>query len=701
MTLLKFSFDRFTGTNTPRNYSSDVRIIDPDQGADRNVRIWMNHPLRYRGETFYQSDFNHATEHGTVLSVVHNPGWLIPYISCSMVALGMLIHFGMTLMEFFRKRAVVATTPAKGAKQKSPLAPSRQPLQKRPSLWFPGIATACCVIFLLSTASPDKQQGNYDLAGFGRVPVSFEGRVMPLDSLARNSLKVISGKSDLMVDDKNQPATWWLLNTMAKPDAAADFQVVRIDLTEILSNLNLDTNRKRFSVKEIMDHRDVLEKQANLATQVDTKKRDLYQRKILELIEHLNLFFRIAQTDELYLAPPVNAGEQWKTVTVALDESKTDRSQTNPGVRSVLTMLSAYHDDNSDLFNSTASDYASWLGVHTPETVNKVGFELIFNHAQPFISAMGLYILIFLMVCCSWMFWGPTLQRTAFWLLVVTLIFHTLGLAARIYIQGRPPVTNLYSCAIFVAWGVGMMCLGLELIYRNSIGTLMASLIGSLSLILAQNLTGFAEHGDTMQMMQAVLDTNFWLATHVVVVSLGYAATILAGFLAIGYVIAGIFTTKLQGEGAKTMARMVYGIICFAMLFSFVGTILGGIWADQSWGRFWGWDPKENGAVLVVFWNALILHSRWGGLVKTRGVMNLAIFGNVVTGWSFIGTNMLGVGLHSYGFMDSAVFWLILYVAAMLALIGLGSLPLSLWRSFREERDTRAGGFPVGASATV
>ena len=144
------------------------------------------------------------------------------------------------------------------------------------------------------------------------MPVSYEGRVMPLDSLARNSLRIISGKSDLEVDGKTQPATWWLLNTMAKPDDAADFPVVRIDLTEILSNLKLDTNRKRFSVKEIMDQKLVLEKQAQLAAQVDPKKRDLYQRKIMELVDHLNLFFQIARTDDLYLAPPLNADESWQ-----------------------------------------------------------------------------------------------------------------------------------------------------------------------------------------------------------------------------------------------------------------------------------------------------------------------------------------------------------------------------------------------------
>jgi ABC-type transport system involved in cytochrome c biogenesis permease subunit len=185
-------------------------------------------------------------------------------------------------------------------------------------------------------------------------------------------------------------------------------------------------------------------------------------------------------------------------------------------------------------------------------------------------------------------------------------------------------------------------------------------------------------------MMRAVLDSNFWLATHVVVVTAGYSATFLAGFLAMIYIVRGVFTRSLDKGTADALARMVYGIVCFATLFSFTGTVLGGIWADQSWGRFWGWDPKENGALIIVIWNAVILHARWGGMVKQRGLMALAIFGNIVTSWSWFGTNMLGVGLHSYGFTDAAFLALSGFVASQLLLIGIANLPLEKWRSFRK-----------------
>jgi cytochrome c biogenesis factor len=126
---------------------------------------------------------------------------------------------------------------------------------------------------------------------------------------------------------------------------------------------------------------------------------------------------------------------------------------------------------------------------------------------------------------------------------------------------------------------------------------------------------------------------------------------------------------------------MTYGIICFALFYSFVGTVLGGIWADQSWGRFWGWDPKENGALLIVLWNAIILHAHWGGYVRERGLMAMAIFGNVITSLSWFGINMLGVGLHSFGFMESAFWSLSAFIASQFALIALCLLSRRFWNS--------------------
>ena len=137
----------------------------------------------------------------------------------------------------------------------------------------------------------------------------------------------------------------------------------------------------------------------------------------------------------------------------------------------------------------------------------------------------------------------------------------------------------------------------------------------------------------------------------------------------------------MDKEDAREITRMTYGVVCFAMFFSFVGTVLGGIWADQSWGRFWGWDSKENGAVLVVLTNAVLLHARWGGLVRERGIAVLAVFGNIVVAWSWFGTNQLGVGLHAYGFTNGVSEAIWTFVGSQVLIMGLGLIPLKLWAS--------------------
>ena len=223
-----------------------------------------------------------------------------------------------------------------------------------------------------------------------------------------------------------------------------------------------------------------------------------------------------------------------------------------------------------------------------------------------------------------------------------------------------------------------MLGILIEKFFKNGIGAAMASLVGFCTLIIAHHL---AMTGDTLEMMRAVLDSNFWLATHVVIITFGYSAIFLAGALAILFVLLGVFSSRFNKDTARSLSAMVYGIICFGTLFSLVGTILGGIWADQSWGRFWGWDPKENGALMIVIMGAIYLHARWGGICKERGLMALAIWGNIITAWSWFGTNMLPVGLHSYGRMDSAYAWLIGFVLLQLVLTVTALLPWRFWRS--------------------
>jgi ABC-type transport system involved in cytochrome c biogenesis permease subunit len=394
-------------------------------------------------------------------------------------------------------------------------------------------------------------------------------------------------------------------------------------------------------------------------------------------------FQTMAELSNLLPVPPAHAGpgtrEEWLSVggslLLAISTGAVD-----PVTKTYALVGDAYRAGDPPVFNRHLADLAGSLAKNEPQATGRAAYEFLFNQLEPFYQAMGLYVLAFLLVCFSWLGGSRSLGTAAFYVLLLALAVHTFGLGSRMYLQGRPPVTNLYSSAVFIGWATVVVGLILEKIFRDGVGSACAAAIGFITLIIAHHLAG---SGDTLEMLQAVLDTNIWLATHVVTITIGYSAMFLAGMLAILFIVRGVFTTSLTKDAEQSLSRMTYGVICFATLFSFVGTVLGGIWADQSWGRFWGWDPKENGALLIVLWCALILHARWGGFIRHRGLMIMALFGNVITSFSWFGVNMLGVGLHSYGFMNKAVPWLAAFMLSQLLLMTLASLPLARWRSFQ------------------
>ena len=557
--------------------------------------------------------------------------------------------------------------------------------------------------------SDPRNKSEFDLDTFGALPVSAEGRVKPLDTVARNSLMVISDRQTLIADGKRLPAIQWLADTITakisddSDEAVMDYQVFRIDHPEVLSLVGVNTegrtiesnelvsdDKKRHSLRTLLPYWDKILAEARKASEIDSAKRSTFQVQVHDLFQQLSTFVALNQLRSPYVVAPIAPNEEWRPIS---DPSFRERSEPHEAAKAFAEILSAYEERDAEKFNRKVSDYSNMLAGYIPSESNKAGFEVFFSRLAPFYLATALYVLAFILAFVSFLQscsdsksnWAEPVHRSTKWLMWFTLAIHTFGLVARIYLQGRPPVTNLYSSAIFIGWGVVLMAVVFERYYRLSLSTVVASLVGFLSLIVAHNLGG---DGDTMEMMQAVLDSNFWLATHVIAITLGYSATFMAGFFAIVFVVLGVFSPLLRSTKSplvKTIGKQVYGIVCFATLFSFVGTVLGGIWADQSWGRFWGWDPKENGAVLIVLINLIILHARWGGMIQERGIMVLAIFGNIITSWSWFGTNMLGVGLHSYGFMDSALFWLLVFVVSQMMVIAIGVLPFRFWMSFAHE----------------
>jgi ABC-type transport system involved in cytochrome c biogenesis permease subunit len=573
------------------------------------------------------------------------------------------------------------------------------------------------------------------LADFSRLPVLEGGRVKPLDSFARNALLVIRGTQTLQVEGKTMSAVEWLLDAMFRPEAADTRKIFLIDDPDVLGLLGLEQKDRRFAYWQIEPKRDEIGQQAQRAEKIESARRSRYQNAVIALSRRLDLYEQIKNTVmisgsddpvvELQVFASVIPGalravhgmkkattedraamkalaelleryrflaraaafrpmaprsdepaDAWTSFGETMLRPMSGR-EPHPGLEAYALMARDYRKSDPAAFKAALDEYALWLAHERPAEVRLARWEVLFNAAQPFVSGMALYIAALLAVFAWWATRRPQAQAAAGGLFLAAVVVHTLGLFARIILQGRPPVTNLYSSAVFVGWVAALLGLFAERVHRKGFAWAGGALLGFCTLLIAQHL---GASGDTMEMMRAVLDSNFWLGTHVVTVTIGYASTFLAGALGITWILRRHFVVHPDPETTKALVSLAYGIVAFSLLFSFIGTTLGGIWADQSWGRFWGWDPKENGALLIVLWNAFILHARFAGYARERGVMVMTVFGNIVTSLSWFGVNMLGIGLHSYGFMDAAFYWLLAFAVSQFALIWLGMMPPRFWK---------------------
>ncbi|MGA2029720.1 MAG: cytochrome c biogenesis protein CcsA [Verrucomicrobiota bacterium] len=616
--------------------------------------------------------------------------------------------------------------------------------------WFPLLLMLAMALWFFGNLQTPKDK-DFAFSEFGQLPVVFNGRLKPMDSLARNSLLQIREKQTLNTEPwkgwnenpKIISATEWLANVMMNPQAADAWPVFRVDNPDLITFLKLPEKNeaqhqdgKHYSWNQIAPSLGSFDKENERVEKIEGVSRNAYEHAVIKVHERMELYaqlkntiqpsdaqnwkqeltdyensipasvtaVRAQQAGQKYdertfnqflaelqrfdfmaslepplIVPPQNSSGDWQRVGMVLLEAAKGET-ISPAVQDYAAMADAFKNGNVAGFNSALADFRASLVPEFSRALAKSRAEVFFNQMQPFYNAMVIYVFAGLLAIFSWFNLSETLRRSSVWLIALALFIHTTGLIYRIVLQDRPPVTNLYSSAIFIGWGACLLGLILEKFHKNGIGAVVSAGMGFITLIIAQNLE---LDGDTMEMMRAVLDTNFWLATHVVAVTTGYASTFVAGFLGLIYIVRGVFTKTLDEATGKSLARMIYGIVCFATLFSFVGTVLGGIWADQSWGRFWGWDPKENGALIIVLWNALILHLRWGGMIRERGLAICAVGGNIVTSWSWFGVNMLGIGLHSYGFTDAAFKWLTLFVVSQIGFIVLGSLPSKMWKSFQ------------------
>ncbi len=424
----------------------------------------------------------------------------------------------------------------------------------------------------------------------------------------------------------------------------------------------------------------------------------------------LRLFFFHASSGRgLNLFPPQDsADEVWSSVgdlLIAGLESKAQRPSVRDQLAEIRGLVNAQGEGEATFLAAlkTYSDAQHKIAEARGEGTHSQT-EISLYRGKWFMNSLYSFVLAFLFLAFSWL--APGSRAGRFLLLLsclaacLGLVLDAYGITLRCIIRERPPITNLYDTTLFITGTAVLLGLLIELFTRIGIGALVAVVSGVLGMFLSMKYEA-KEASDTIEQLQAVLNTNFWLATHVTVINIGYAAGMVAALLGVIYLVTrfvAMLSKRDTPEFNRILTRMNYGVICFCLFFSLVGTVLGGIWANYSWGRFWGWDPKENGALMICLWTLVILHGRMAGWIREIGIHINSLVLAIVTTFSWWGVNNLGVGLHSYGFTEGvwrALFlsWAVLGVFMVMGVV--------LWFKDRADRPTRRGGKVAEAAAAT
>ena len=304
-----------------------------------------------------------------------------------------------------------------------------------------------------------------------------------------------------------------------------------------------------------------------------------------------------------------------------------------------------------------------------------IELEASYNRADWFLNAFVFFLLGSLLVALGLMGGSRRIGKLctgAAWLCTLAGgVLCAVAITQRCLIMQRPPVGNLYDTIVFIAAVMVFLSLFLQWVTRRRFALAIAAFGGAALVLLARKFE-VGDAKDHMDPLVAVLNSNYWLTIHVITITLGYAAGLLSAALSAVYILLRGFGLMEDDRNLRrSLTRAAYGCICFTLFLSLVGTVLGGIWANDSWGRFWGWDPKENGALMIVLWNLALLHARLGGYIREWGVHVCSVLGACVVVFSWWHVNFFNTGLHNYGFTSGKdLIWSVYGVVAMVALFG-------------------------------
>ena len=547
------------------------------------------------------------------------------------------------------------------------------------------------VLFLSISINTVHANEDINVKEWSKLPILHEGRIKPIDSFARLHLKKFSGKESI----NNQSASEWLAHVLFAPEDAAQMPLFKFRGLQNILNLS---DKKKHSYTAILN---ALGKQEELVTSLlenDPKKWTPEQQSLMTLYQNVGLYSQLLRsiTGLLPLSINTDKNESYFDLKIKKKENSEllNLIQQGGNNNNILRIIS---QSNNGLFLSpwevlqqegiteknlsTLNHWQNLANAHregnqttwhdtvhqlTSKPSNKrLKTEYFYNHVHLLMIASALAFLSFMLIVTNTLIKKNTFIKLAAFSFTTALIANAGDIALRIYILNRPPVGTLYESIIFVALICGVGFLWMAFKQKNQTGILLGSLSSLLLLTVAHSFTG----DDTMDTLVAVLNTNFWLLTHVICITIGYATCFIAALIAHYSLILNAFK-PLTKQQLSDLVQNTKTVVILSLLFTTIGTILGGIWADQSWGRFWGWDPKENGALLIVIWLIWLLHGRISKHINDIGFMVGSASLSIIVVLAWFGVNLLSVGLHSYGFITGVAMGITIFCIAEILLIG-------------------------------
>ncbi len=527
--------------------------------------------------------------------------------------------------------------------------------------------------FLWAGEAP-KPRADFDWSAASLFAVQDRGRVKPLDTFARETLQFITGKTAWKGMSPTEVVFGWLIES---DNGWEDEPFLKIGYQPLKKLLGLDPERQFFSPAELRQNT-LLKASVREAMQKQNRKEDLTEidKKALQVQNQRALLDATISGQTMAILPsPEGIDGAWLSLASLTDQSATQAYTPEQLVelrKRVAALLDAFKERKNDDWKNASSELGTFLAVSLGAkgypSAASLKREKFYNDFRPFRWSWILYLVSLVSLTVFLVTQSKPFQWVGVGLFSAGFAVNTFGFILRMLVSGRPPVTNMYESVIWVSWGCVLFALLIGWSYKKAIILASSAVFAVVALVLADTLPSVLD--PSIQPLEPVLRSNFWLTIHVLTITLSYAAFALS--LCLGNVVLGHFifnptkTSVIQFSSLYMYRAMQIGVVLLA-----AGTILGGVWADYSWGRFWGWDPKEVWALIALLLYLAVLHGRFSGLLQVFGFAAFTVLSFLGVLMAWYGVNfVLGAGLHSYGFGSGGTEYVIGYTLLQLAFIG-------------------------------